>query len=841
MPIPLEQLDRAVLAVGEATTLRQVLDTLLSGEPYHAWYTVAVRRATGDWTACTLDEMNDPAEQRGSAVLDQALGELLAERPFTQTLDLAQTKNLRLAEEDARRAPGGRLLILDRGEPVGVVAARRRGGTAEAAVVRLFKAAAGPDMAQLLAWGMRTDFLRLRPHVTLAEADRALKEAIGGPERPLALAWLQKGQYLLLRESDLRPCLAEFGRYGLAQTFAAGRCEWKLPAVVEAGRVRPKQLPPSDVLVVHNGNPIGFFPGPARGVKPTPKAANGDGHERVVNAWFKDHAPSQPLNRSQKYDLGINVGAQRADSYVVGETYTGPVAQDVYVGLVGDLDAWQIDGPRVHKLHVPAEGDSEPVFFGVTPLKQGQYQLVAHFYHRNHLIQTVEITGIQVAIPDQAGAAAVSPQRPVAVTLTRAAPGADAVAARDANLYIEWLPDQDRFRFTFFSAPPNGAGEPVLHSARVPLTANEMSVMAGAARDAIETHLINFKEGENRPFLFLSKDKSQQPTDAGFQKAVMELAQLGYRWFIRLFYSQKEPDLMAEAEALGDLLLQASAAGRLRLQVVSSDFYLPWNLFYTPPSGQREPLTDATLNVDGIWGFRHVIEQVPARDLSHTGGGPVIDAADGLQVSASINLTVDGAKYKPASDQVKYFQSKAARPELKLALATRHTENEVLAAFQDPHNAEEIVYFYCHAITEGDASTRFQESRLVLTKEAQALKLDQLITGTFGLPPLSKAPLVFLNACGSAKMDAQFYDSFVQFMRDRGARTVIGTLNNTPTVVGAVFAMSFLEQFLQGGPEHSAAQLLFDLRRQFLDAYRNPVGLSYALFYNGDTYVKREA
>jgi hypothetical protein len=841
MPIHPNRLD-PILVVDETATVRQVVGTLLSGEPYNQWYTVVLRRESGDLNAFALVELNDDAERLGSAVLDTRLGELLQDRPPARTVERTET-NPNKAERDASRAPGKRLLVLEAGEPVGVVAIKSRGRAQKAAVVDLYRTAAepGPEALTETLAALDTNFLLLRPHVTLAEVDHALARA----DVRFAIAPLYDNRCVLLSRQDVKPHLDELGRYTLHQIYAVRKAGERRPGTVAPGKqvsqVRPNEQPLQDEIVLQDGKPIGFRPGLRRGGGKTllPDVPKNGGDERYVNAWFEGHAPSEALARGTQYDLGINVGAQRDDSYVVGEAYEGPVDRDIYVGLVGDPNVWQIDGPAVQKLHIPAGGDSEAVFFKVTPLKQGQQQLVAHFYYRNHLIQTVEITGVQVAIPDEGGAVAGRGQKPVAVTLTRAAAGT-AASDRDANLYIEWLPDQDRFRFSFFSASPEADGEPVLHSARVPLTADEMTVMADAARDTIETHLIRYKEGENRPFLFLSKDKTQQPSDTAYQKAIMELAQLGYRWFIRLFYSQKEPDLVAEAEAMGDLLLQASAGGRLRLQVVSSDFYLPWNLFYTPPSGEREPLSGETASVEGIWGFRHVIEQVPARDLSHVHSGPIIDASDGLEMSASINLMVDGSKLKPASDQVKYFEAKADKPELKLNVTTRFTEQDVLKAFRDRANTEEIVYFYCHAVTEGDPKTRFQESRLILTQEAQALELGDLITATFGMPPLSKAPLVFLNACGSAEMDAQFYDSFVQFMRDRGARTVIGTLNNTPTVVGAVFAMSFFEQFLQGGPEHSAAQLLFDLRRQFLDAYRNPVGLSYALFYNGDTFVLRE-
>lgn len=836
MPIPRDQLDPTFLVVDEQATVRQVVARLLSGEPFHPWYTLVVPGPAGEWRAVTLNDLDELAEGEGQALLDRPLADLVADRPTTPSVEIGQTTSLRRAEEVARRSPGGRLLVLDDGEPVGLVAIRLRTALGEPAVVRLYRLEVGPDMAQLRSWGMRTAFVPLRPFVTLDEAFRTLAR-IQAEEAPYLVVPLRDGRYLLLGETDLRTCPPELGACELERIWAARRCEWRLASVVEAARVRPRQLPPNDVVVVHAGRPIGYFCGAWRGGSLAPKGVEAPRAEaRVVNAWFEGHPPSRPLERGRAYQLGLNVGAQRADSYTVGETYRGPAGQDVYVGLVGDPDVWRIAEPRVQKLHVPAQGDSDPVLFGVTPLKPGQQQLTAHFYHRNHLVQTVEITGIQVVIPDQAAATPDLALPPTAVTLTRAAPGAEAVAPRDANLYIEWLPNQDRYRFTFFSAPSDG-GEPVLHSARIPLSADEMSVMAAAARDTIETYIINCREGDRRPFLFLSKDPAQQPSQAVFQQAIHQVAQLGYRWFIRLFYSRREQKLAAEDEALGDLLLQASAGGPLRLQIVSSDFYLPWNLLYTPPTGRREPLTDETFAVEGIWGFRHVIEQVPARDLSHMAAGPVIEAGDGLQMSANINLNIDGTRYKPASEQLEYFRAKATQTPPGLRLTTRHTEQEVLQALQDPDNEEEILYFYCHAVTEGSPATRFQESRIILTREAQALKLDTLITATFGLPPLPKAPLVFLNACGSAAMDAQFYDSFVQFMRDRGARTVIGTLNNTPTVAGAVFAMSFFEQFLQGGPERAAAQLLFDLRRQFLEAYRNPVGLSYALFYNGDTYI----
>ena len=56
------------------------------------------------------------------------------------------------------------------------------------------------------------------------------------------------------------------------------------------------------------------------------------------------------------------------------------------------------------------------------------------------------------------------------------------------------------------------------------------------------------------------------------------------------------------------------------------------------------------------------------------------------------------------------------------------------------------------------------------------------------------------------------------------------------------FRLSRFRRGAQSGPlfDHQVALFSVD-KHKFLDAYRNPVGLSYALFYNGDTYVMRDA
>jgi hypothetical protein len=139
MPIPPSRLD-PILVADRTATVYEVVGTLLDGEPYNQWTTVVVQQADGGLSAFTLAELNDDAERLGAVLLDAPLEELPLQA--AQTVERSQI-NLNRAERDARRAPGQRLLVLEDGQPLGVVAITSRGAR-KALVVELYREARTP-------------------------------------------------------------------------------------------------------------------------------------------------------------------------------------------------------------------------------------------------------------------------------------------------------------------------------------------------------------------------------------------------------------------------------------------------------------------------------------------------------------------------------------------------------------------------------------------------------------------------------------------------------------------------------------------------------------------------
>jgi hypothetical protein len=94
---------------------------------------------------------------------------------------------------------------------------------------------------------------------------------------------------------------------------------------------------------------------------------------------------------------------------------------------------------------------------------------------------------------------------------------------------------------------------------------------------------------------------------------------------------------------------------------------------------------------------------------------------------------------------------------------------------------------------------------------------------------------VFINACESAELSPSFYDGFVPYFMAKGARGVIGTECRTPALFAATWAERFFDHFLDGAP---IGEIFLDLRREFLEKHRNPLGLMYAVHCDGDTLIQ---
>src|SRR5260370_23511394 len=166
-------------------------------------------------------------------------------------------------------------------------------------------------------------------------------------------------------------------------------------------------------------------------------------------------------------------------------------------------------------------------------------------------------------------------------------------------------------------------------------------------------------------------------------------------------------------------------------------------------------------------------------------------------------------------------------------LLDRKTKKDVLQAFINMNTIiEQLMYFNCHAQAVSPAS----DSWLELSDGAPlTLKELEMYAGIHvSDSPFPGRPLVFINACESAKLSPLFYSGFIPYLLMKGARGTIGTECNVPTVFATEWALMFFYRFLTGV---SLGEVFLDMRQQFYYKYNNILGLLYAVYCDSDTFI----
>ncbi|QGF23477.1 CHAT domain-containing protein [Raineyella fluvialis] len=307
--------------------------------------------------------------------------------------------------------------------------------------------------------------------------------------------------------------------------------------------------------------------------------------------------------------------------------------------------------------------------------------------------------------------------------------------------------------------------------------------------------------------------------------ALRTLAKAGGRLFRKLFF---HPQAGSDAKALGNYLRAEAidAQALLTLQVVDKEAAIPWALLYV-----GDVSDDATLDWDYFLGLRHLIEQVPLGPLLR-GRTLKISSTPELTVGLNLNLRVgpDLVNSRVQEHQQRWQHLPSQRK--RLSLRPRTTRTAVLEALKDPSNGDQIVYFYCHAVAQGRND---DTGRAAITMEPNSpLTLDDLNDNAGVSLRLPKQPLVFINACESADLTPLFYTGFVPYFLSRGARGVIGTQSKMPGLFAIRFAEAFFDRLFDGQP---IGEAMLATRRDFLDRYRNPLGLLYAVHCDIDTRI----
>ncbi|MDQ4137735.1 MAG: CHAT domain-containing protein, partial [Actinomycetota bacterium] len=307
------------------------------------------------------------------------------------------------------------------------------------------------------------------------------------------------------------------------------------------------------------------------------------------------------------------------------------------------------------------------------------------------------------------------------------------------------------------------------------------------------------------------------PPDLG-GRALRHLAFAGFRLYQRIF---EGPFASAELRAVGAWLRNALSDQVATLQVVSTGFPVPWALVYL-----TDRWDETKLDWNNFIGMRHVVEQVPMREIPVSPPSPTIDSTPALGIRVLYNDGIDAQMpSRPVAAQRAYWEGRRG-----LQLVEGTTAGELFDAALSPATTDKVLYLYCHAV----ASDRNpDDSHLVLSGD-QKVTLGELSVRAPTSDLLGSAPLVFVNACESGDLSPNFYDGFVPYFLAKGARGVIGTECKTPGFFASEWAKAFFDRFFTG---EDLGTTVLTLRRRFLAEHGNPLGLLYGVYCDPDTRV----
>jgi hypothetical protein len=265
---------------------------------------------------------------------------------------------------------------------------------------------------------------------------------------------------------------------------------------------------------------------------------------------------------------------------------------------------------------------------------------------------------------------------------------------------------------------------------------------------------------------------------------------------------------------------------RLKIQIVSQQFLLPWGLLYMATDFDPE-------NVDPelFLGFKHIIEHIPLQPSMQVVDS-TINSRPNLTVSINVNRDIDQQMGAPLiADQLNYWGRISGQGSARVIV--RESAEEVERSLKDC-SGEQVFYFYCHAASTGLSDVGGPDASSLNLGGKKPLTLRDLKLRAPVKKVLPGSPLVFINACESAELSPLFYGGFVPYFMAKGARGVIGTECETPAIFAREWARRFFDNFLAGEP---LGKLFLDLRREFYYQHNNVMGLLYAIYCDGDTQI----
>jgi hypothetical protein len=534
-------------------------------------------------------------------------------------------------------------------------------------------------------------------------------------------------------------------------------------------------------------------------------SAQAEPEKRWINAEIQDHDPAEPLQMGEVYTLAFDVDTEARETALAAAGFGyrfRPDEQMVTLTVQLESDDFEIY-TEPQKLRVPLSGRSKgKARFDVEPKHEGEGVINALFLKDGNFVQLMTLK-LRTGLPGQPGLVAAD-------TLGRPVDAAFAVQPRDLNLTIL----------------NTGAGFQVIMSgavgamATLPITLAQLDQMIAQVREEL-LKIVHLGVGPDRTRIY--QVGIDVPPEVN-RLVLQRLAKAGYRLYQQIFYG---PAADAQANLLGDRLRQMAQGETLKIQVFSQQFMLPWGMLYV--ADEYDP---DGVDPEMFLGLKHVIEHIPLQPGMQV-IDTTVDSQPGLAVSLNVNADIDRQMGLPLiAGQRSYWEQIGQAGGVEVIV--RESGDEVTRALADTSTADQILYFFCHAISKSLAERGGPDDSTLVLSGDQRVTLEDLNLFASPRKTLPGAPLVFINACESAELSPLFYDGFVPYFMAKGARGVIGTECETPALFAAEWARRFFDRFLAGEP---LGQILLGLRREFYYEHGNLLGLLYALYVDGDTQV----
>ena len=604
-------------------------------------------------------------------------------------------------------------------------------------------------------------------------------------------------------------------------------------------RIRENWNPPADppLVVLQNGAPIGILKTAHRGGNQdvdffgdieNAKANGGgrpkNGGEPAAQPGTLEAQPAPSAAPARKINVLFEPPEQKDAPLQVGESYvlafSVELEQLAQAIAAADLDETRFFPPNVdrveilvqlisddfeiltepQKLIVPRQGKSKnKARFDISPKQNGAGEITAVFLKDGNAVQAIELK-LNVGVGD----AAVASSK----TLGRTIEAAGAVGARNLTLWIDYK--GEGFKVSVLGPNENT-------SFVIPLQLQELELAIAKARDALKT-IVNAQD-KGQPVYQIQTDI---PAAIKNQTLPM-LARAGALLFQTIFM---HPGSTQAAKDFAKRFRELAQGDPLTIQIVSKQMMLPWGILY-----MADRFDANNIKPELFLGLKHIIEVAPMEPSmdfqTHIASKP------NLTVSLNLNQDIDKQMNFPLiKNQVQYWNARAKKGGVNLI--TRTDANMVVDAFASEKTPDQIAYFYCHAVSKNLAEGGAGASILQMGAN-QNVTLDDFLLSAPLEVRLPGAPLVFINACESAELSPLFYNGFMPYFVDKGARGMIGTECPVPALFALDWAGKFFDQFLAGKP---LGQIFLDLRRDYFFNHNNVLGLLYALYCDADTRVE---